>query len=79
MKKLENKNQERKLIKLSEWNKYYDFPTKVQLRNCRQHFLEGRRGYTSFPFVTAFRRVYIDEQEFFSWANETGYILKKPQ
>jgi len=79
MRKLENTKSEKKLIRLSDWNKYYDFPSKVQLRNCRQHFLEGRKNYVSFPFVTAFGRVYIDERKFFEWAHETGYIFKKPQ
>lgn len=70
---------QRNLIALIDWNKHHDFPSQVQLRNARQHHLAGIGDYKTFPFVKAFRRVYIDEEKFFEWAEETAYIFRKPQ
>ena len=58
-----------RLIPLSKWNAYYDWPTQGSLRHLV--FTRHKNGANKF-LRKAGRRLLICEKSFFEWVNENG-------
>jgi hypothetical protein len=51
-----------------------------QMRNLRYQFLKEYKEFKNLPFIKdGFGRLWLDDNEFFKWAKETGYIFRMPK
>lgn len=62
---LEKTSHEKRLIPLSQWNKYHDWPTVPALRSYA--FMRDHNGFDKVVSKVG-RRLKIDEKKFFEWA-----------
>ena len=63
-------NQKQKLIPLSQWNKYYDFPTVGSLRQYIFHNTDNFKNEVIKRIGKG--RLYIDVDAFFAWVDKTS-------
>lgn len=60
-------NQPTRLIPLSKWNQYHDFPTISSLRHLV--FFEEQNGFNKVIRRIG-KKIYLCERSFFEWVNE---------
>lgn len=56
-----------RLIPLSKWNEYHDYPTVSALKNLNFH--KDRNGF-NYVIRRIGRKIYLDEAAFFEWVLE---------
>jgi hypothetical protein len=56
-----------RLIPLSKWNEYHDYPTVSSLRHLV--FFEEQNGF-SVVIKRIGKKIYLDERRFFDWVDE---------
>lgn len=65
-------NEKPKIIPLSKWNEYYDFPSVGSLRQLVFHNTNKFKEKVIRKFGNG--RQYIDVDAFFKWANSTENV-----
>ena len=63
-----------RLIPLTKWNDYHDYPTVSSLRHLV--FFEEQNGFSQ-ALRRIGKRIYIDELEFFKWVQKNSTFSEK--